>query len=87
MRALRNFSRLVSYNPRPLFVVPNRNLHIHEYQGQQIFRKYGVNVPLGDVASTKEEAIKVVEQIGKICLDSFIKQIFILKKIKEGTIM
>jgi succinyl-CoA synthetase beta subunit len=38
-------------------------MNLHEYQGKSILRKYGVSVPMGIVAYTKEEAIKAAEQI------------------------
>src|ERR1041384_3799762 len=43
-------------------------MKIHEYQGKQLFRKYGVPVPIGVPAMTADEAIaaipKVQEQAG-----------------------
>ena len=43
-------------------------MKIHEYQGKELFRKYGVPVPVGIAAMTAEEAIaaipKVQEQAG-----------------------
>jgi succinyl-CoA synthetase beta subunit len=40
-------------------------MKIHEYQAKQIFAKYGVPLPQGEVAFTPEEAKKVAEMIGK----------------------
>src|SRR5699024_2896058 len=34
-------------------------MNIHEYQGKEIYRSMGVNVPKGDVALTLEEAVEV----------------------------
>jgi succinyl-CoA synthetase beta subunit len=39
-------------------------LKIHEYQGKEILRKFGVAVPQGRVANTAEEAAAVVRELG-----------------------
>ncbi|MER2105552.1 MAG: ADP-forming succinate--CoA ligase subunit beta [Solibacillus sp.] len=39
-------------------------MNIHEYQGKEILRKYGVAVPNGKVAFSPEEAVKVAKEIG-----------------------
>src|SRR4051812_45467896 len=39
-------------------------MKIHEYQGKQIFKKYGVPVPRGIVAKTPEEAEKAAAELG-----------------------
>ena len=39
-------------------------LHLHEYQSQKILEKFGVNVSLGDVATTPEEARGIAERMG-----------------------
>jgi succinyl-CoA synthetase beta subunit len=39
-------------------------MKIHEYQGKQIFKKYGVPVPRGIVAKTPEEAEKAAIELG-----------------------
>jgi succinyl-CoA synthetase beta subunit len=39
-------------------------MKIHEYQGKQIFKKYGVPVPRGIVARTAEEAEKAAIELG-----------------------
>src|SRR3954465_15413581 len=39
-------------------------MKIHEYQGKQIFKKYGVPVPRGIVAKTVEEAEKAAAELG-----------------------
>ncbi len=33
-------------------------MNIHEYQGKEVLRKYGVSVPEGKVAFTAEEAVE-----------------------------
>jgi len=39
-------------------------MKIHEYQAKEILREFGVPVPRGGVASTKEEARKIAEDLG-----------------------
>ncbi|MCP1144029.1 ADP-forming succinate--CoA ligase subunit beta [Lysinibacillus endophyticus] len=39
-------------------------MNIHEYQGKEILRKYGVAVPNGRVAFSPEEAVKVAKELG-----------------------
>jgi succinyl-CoA synthetase beta subunit len=39
-------------------------MKIHEYQGKQIFKKYGVPVPRGIVARTADEAEKAAAELG-----------------------
>ncbi len=39
-------------------------MNIHEYQAKAVFRKYGVAVPVGAVAFSVDEAVKVAEQFG-----------------------
>jgi succinyl-CoA synthetase beta subunit len=39
-------------------------MKIHEYQGKEILKKYGVSVPKGEVAFTIDEAVKAAEKIG-----------------------
>jgi succinyl-CoA synthetase beta subunit len=44
-------------------------LNIHEFQGKQIFRKYGIPVPEGSVARSADEAAKIAEDLpGDICV-------------------
>lgn len=40
-------------------------MKIHEYQAKQIFAKYGIPLPEGEVASTPDEAKKIAEKISK----------------------
>ena len=39
-------------------------MKIHEYQAKEILREFGVPIPRGGVASTKEEARKIAEELG-----------------------
>src|SRR5690625_4243713 len=39
-------------------------MNIHEYQGKDILRQYGVNVPDGYVAFTVDEAVEAAEKLG-----------------------
>ena len=39
-------------------------MNIHEYQGKEILRKYGVAVPNGKVAFSPDEAVKVAKDLG-----------------------
>jgi succinyl-CoA synthetase beta subunit len=39
-------------------------VNIHEYQGKELLRKYGVAVPNGKVAFSPEEAVKVAKELG-----------------------
>jgi succinyl-CoA synthetase beta subunit len=39
-------------------------MKIHEYQGKEILKKFGVPVPKGEVAFTVDEAVKAAEKIG-----------------------
>ena len=39
-------------------------MKIHEYQGKEILKKYGVPVPKGEVAFTIDEAVRAAEKIG-----------------------
>src|SRR6202007_1363651 len=39
-------------------------MKIHEYQAKQLLARYGVRIPRGEVAYTKEEARAAAEKIG-----------------------
>jgi succinyl-CoA synthetase beta subunit len=39
-------------------------MNLHEYQSKQLFARYGIPVPVGEVASTAEEAADVARRIG-----------------------
>ncbi|WP_335870702.1 ADP-forming succinate--CoA ligase subunit beta [Bacillus sp. 2205SS5-2] len=44
-------------------------MNIHEYQGKQILREYGVAVPNGKVAFTVEEAVEAAKELGtEVCV-------------------
>ncbi|NRD78859.1 ADP-forming succinate--CoA ligase subunit beta [Bacillus sp. BRMEA1] len=44
-------------------------MNIHEYQGKEILRKYGVMVPNGKVAFTVEEAVEAAKSLGtQVCV-------------------
>ncbi|WP_066252715.1 ADP-forming succinate--CoA ligase subunit beta [Neobacillus drentensis] len=44
-------------------------MNIHEYQGKEILRKYGVAVPKGKVAFTVEEAVEAAKELGtQVCV-------------------
>ena len=39
-------------------------MKIHEYQGKEILKRYGVTVPRGIPCFNVEEAVKAAEQLG-----------------------
>ena len=39
-------------------------MNIHEYQAKEIFRKYGIPIPPGEVATTPEEAEAIARKFG-----------------------
>src|SRR5262245_30542024 len=39
-------------------------MKIHEYQAKQILARYGVRIPRGEIAETKEEARRIAEKLG-----------------------
>ncbi|GIQ68659.1 succinate--CoA ligase [ADP-forming] subunit beta [Xylanibacillus composti] len=39
-------------------------MNIHEYQGKEVLRQYGVSVPVGKVAFTPDEAVAAAKEIG-----------------------
>jgi succinyl-CoA synthetase beta subunit len=44
-------------------------MNIHEYQGKQILKSYGVTVPNGKVAFTVEEAVEAAKELGtQVCV-------------------
>nr|WP_295973840.1 ADP-forming succinate--CoA ligase subunit beta [uncultured Bacillus sp.] len=44
-------------------------MNIHEYQGKEILRKYGVAVPNGKVAFTVDEAVEAAKELGtNVCV-------------------
>src|SRR5438309_118069 len=42
----------------------DRNVKIHEYQGKEIFRRYGMTVPHGVPAFSVDEAVKAAQSLG-----------------------
>ncbi len=38
-------------------------MHIHEFQAKQLFAKYGIPIPKGEVASTVDEAVEIARKI------------------------
>ncbi|WP_053362141.1 ADP-forming succinate--CoA ligase subunit beta [Bacillus sp. FJAT-27251] len=44
-------------------------MNIHEYQGKEVLRQYGVTVPNGKVAFTVEEAVEAAKELGtEVCV-------------------
>ena len=43
---------------------PVFSMNLHEYQGKELFARYGLPVPAGQVAGTPEEAREIAAQIG-----------------------
>jgi succinyl-CoA synthetase beta subunit len=43
-------------------------MKIHEYQAKQILARYGVRIPRGDVAHTKQEAREIAERLGGLTI-------------------
>ena len=39
-------------------------MNIHEYQGKEVLRQYGVSVPNGKVAFTVDEAVEAAKELG-----------------------
>jgi len=50
---------------RTCLAVQSRNLNVHEYQSQALMRKYNISVPVGDVATSVEEAEQVAKEVGQ----------------------
>src|SRR6478735_8345118 len=49
-----------------LIMLGGWEMNIHEYQGKELLRKYGVAVPNGRVAFTVEEAVEVAKELGEV---------------------
>ena len=49
--------------PRTSYLAPFL-MNIHEYQGKQIFRKYGVATPRGEPAMSVDEALAGAKKLG-----------------------
>lgn len=56
----------IDYVTKIIFLSDGRTcfMNIHEYQGKEILRKYGVAVPNGKVAFSPDEAVKVAKELG-----------------------
>jgi succinyl-CoA synthetase beta subunit len=39
-------------------------MNLHEYQGKQLFREYGMPVPPGEIATSVEEAVAIANKLG-----------------------
>ncbi|MEW9033620.1 MAG: ATP-grasp domain-containing protein, partial [Planifilum fimeticola] len=39
-------------------------MNVHEYQGKEVLKQYGVDVPRGQVAFTPEEAVEAAKSLG-----------------------
>ncbi len=48
----------------PPITAPPKTMNIHEYQGKEIFRKFGVPTPRGTPAFSVDEAVKAAESLG-----------------------
>src|SRR5437870_3449736 len=53
--------------PRTLCPCPSR-MNIHEHQGKELLRRYGVAVPDGQACFTVEEAVAAAERLGFPCV-------------------
>src|SRR5439155_25996273 len=53
--------------PRTLFPCPSR-MNIHEHQGKELLRRYGVAVPDGQACFTVDEAVAAAERLGFPCV-------------------
>ena len=43
-------------------------MKIHEYQAKELFKKYGVPVPRGEMADTADKALAAAERLGYPCV-------------------
>jgi succinyl-CoA synthetase beta subunit len=41
-------------------------MKLHEYQSKQIFSKYNIPIPSGQVAATASEAKQIAEELGAV---------------------
>mmetsp|Transcript_10608 Transcript_10608/g.18056 ORF Transcript_10608/g.18056 Transcript_10608/m.18056 type:complete len:443 (+) Transcript_10608:45-1373(+) len=57
---------------RPCLSVQTRNLNIHEYQSQELMRKYNISVANGDAASSVDEAKTVINKISSQGVEDFV---------------
>jgi len=40
------------------------HMRLHEFEAEEIFSKYGINIPLGGLAKTPQEAKQIDENMG-----------------------
>src|SRR5690606_38263536 len=60
IRGLVHFLNFTVYSLEPTAFAMN----LHEYQSKQLFARYGIPVPVGEVAATPEEAAQAARKIG-----------------------
>jgi succinyl-CoA synthetase beta subunit len=58
-------------------------MKLHEYMGKELFHRYGIPIPKGQVAFSPEQASEITEQIGEVVIKS---QILSGKRGKAGGI-
>src|SRR5207248_6620001 len=60
------FERSIRSGIAALLEAQNKGLHvkIHEYQGKEIFRRYGMQVPRGVPAFSVDEAMNAAQSLG-----------------------
>src|SRR4029450_7163487 len=54
----------VGYTTRPCPPVAVPPMNLHEYQSKQLFARYGIPVPQGRVAATRDEAVAAADGLG-----------------------
>ena len=59
---------IVQRNALPLMSLPMRGLKLHEYQAGALLHKHGVQIPVGNVAFTADEAHAVASKISGGCV-------------------
>jgi len=42
-------------------------MKVHEYQAKQLFARYGIPIPQGEVARSPEEAKAIAQRLGQTC--------------------
>jgi len=66
---LSNLRRVSQRLVTPAFVTtPNRGIKLHEYQAGNLLASYNVAIPLGHVASTADEALKIAKTMPMGCV-------------------
>jgi len=51
-----------------LLTTPNRGIKLHEYQAGSLLSSFNVSIPLGEVAKTAEEAVKIASKFDNGCV-------------------